>query len=270
MRSTVHARRFVLPLSFLFFLLATVSQADTTTGAPQALPEGKATGSWSRVVQNITPCFSPGSSASDGDCLMIGGETVFSAQKGDCLSSIGARFGIDWRLVARKNGFDPRKMCPTGQKFMINNLRIVPKTMPDGIVVNIPDRMLYYFRDGRLLGAFPVGLGLPAKEWQTPVGPFLIVGKESNPTWFVPKSIQAEMIKKGQPLQTVVPPGPENPLGRYALHTSFPGVLIHETIWPTTVYQWRSHGCIRVSPEDMDWFFSEVERGAKGERPPGR
>jgi L,D-transpeptidase ErfK/SrfK len=141
----------------------------------------------------------------------------------------------------------------------------VPKAIPDGIVVNIPDRMLYFFREGKLAKAFPVGLGLPAKEWQTPIGPFVIVRKERNPTWVVPKSIQREMERKGQPIQTIVPPGPDNPLGEHALHTSLPGVLIHGTIWPTTVYQWRSHGCIRVSAEHMEGFFDEIEKGAAGE-----
>jgi len=188
-----------------------------------------------------------------------------SAQEGDCLSAIGARFGVDWQLIAKENRFDPKKICRTGQQFSLNNLRIVPKVVQDGIVVNVPGRMLYFFRNGGLVTAFPVGLGLAEKQWQTPIGPFLIVRKTINPTRIVPKSIQREMEKKGQPVMAVVPPGKDNPLGRYALHTSFQNVLIHETIWPTSVYQWRSHGCIRVGPEDMEGFFDQVEKGMTGE-----
>jgi L,D-transpeptidase ErfK/SrfK len=125
--------------------------------------------------------------------------------------------------------------------------------------------MLYFFREGKLATAFPVGLGMPAKEWQTPTGNFIIGRKEKNPTWHVPKSIQREIERKGEPVKEVVPPGPDNPLGRYALHTSLPGVLIHETIWPTTVYQWRSHSCIRVLPAAMEGFFDEVRTGTPGE-----
>ena len=74
------------------------------------------------------------------------------------------------------------------------------------------------------------------------------------------------MVRKGQPVREIVPPGPDNPLGRYALQTSLPGILIHETIWPTTIYQWRSHGCIRVLPENMEaGFFELVENGTPGE-----
>jgi L,D-transpeptidase ErfK/SrfK len=197
--------------------------------------------------------------------MIIGGKSVLAVRKGDCLSLIGARSGVDWQLVVRENGLNPRNMCRVGQQVTVNNQRIVPKVISGGIIVNIPDRMLYFFKEGRLSAAFPVGLGLPEKQWRTPIGTFLIVRKENNPIWFVPKSIQREMAKKGKPVKTIVSPGPDNPLGRYALHTSIPGVLIHETIWPTTVYQWRSHGCIRVSPEAMEGFFEEVAEGTAGE-----
>jgi len=203
-------------------------------------------------------------SVSFGD-MIIGGKTVVSAKKGDSLFLIGARFGVDWQIIAKENGFDPKKVCCVGQEFTINNLRIVPKTLHDGIIVNVPDRMLYFFQNGELVTVFPVGLGLPQEEWQTPIGPFVIVRKTTNPTWYVPKSIQEEMEKKGQVVKTVVPPGKDNPLGRYAIHTSLENVLIHETIWPTSVYQWRSHGCIRVSPEVMEGFFNQVATGMTGE-----
>jgi len=77
--------------------------------------------------------------------------------------------------------------------------------------------------------------------------------------------MQEEMERKGDEVLTVVPPGPGNPLGRFAVHLSVRGIVIHETIWPETVYQYRSHGCIRVHPEHMEPFFEEVERGTPGE-----
>ena len=206
----------------------------------------------------VLPCVCHGNT-------MIGGKTTVSLGKKESLSTIGARFGVDWQLIARENGFNQREAYRPRQQVSINNLRIVPKTVEDGIIINVPDRMLYFFKGSELVTAFPVGLGLPQEEWQTPIGQFLVVRKVTNPTWFVPKSIQKEMKKKGQPVKTIVPPGKDNPLGRYALHTTFDGVLIHETIWPTTVYQWRSHGCIRVSPEVMEEFFDQVETGMTGE-----
>lgn len=206
----------------------------------------------------LLPCVS----AAD---MFIGGRTIVSAKRGDSLFLISARLGVDWQIIAKENGFDPKKVCCVGQQFSVNNLRIVPKIVHDGIIVNVPDRMLYFFQNGELVDAFPVGLGLPKEEWQTPIGPFIITRKTTNPTWFVPKSIQDEMEKKGQVVKTIVPPGKDNPLGRYAIHMSLENILIHETIWPTTIYQWRSHGCIRVGPEVVEGFFNQVEIGMTGE-----
>ncbi len=196
--------------------------------------------------------------------MIIGGDISYPVQKGDCLLAVSAKVGVDWQVIARGNRIESKNQCRIGTPLTITNRKIVPKVIANGIIVNIPDRMLYFFRDSALVSFFPVGLG--SRDWPTPVGSFVIVGKEHNPTWHVPKSIQREMAKKGQPVREVVLPGPDNPLGQYALETSLPGILIHETIWPTTIYQWRSHGCIRVLPENMEaGFFEMVEKGAYGE-----
>jgi len=209
----------------------------------------------------LTLPFLPSPSRAD---LIVGGETTYATRKGDCLLLVSARVGLDWQIIARENGLSPKNQCKVGAGLSLDNRKIVPEVIEKGIIINITDRMLYFFREGKLLSFFPVGLG--SRDFPTPTGSFVIVGKERNPTWYVPKSIQKEMEQKGQVVKAVVPPGPENPLGRLALHTSLPGILIHETIWPTTVYQWRSHGCIRVLPENMEaGFFDEVDRGMPGE-----
>jgi len=196
--------------------------------------------------------------------MIVGGEVSYPTKKGDCLVLIGAKEGLDWETIAKENGIAPKNQCKINVQLTFTTRRIVPRTVEDGIIVNIPDRMLYFFKEGTLVSYFPVCLG--SRDWQTPLGAFVIVGKEHDPTWHVPKSIQREMIKKHQVVKEVVPPGPDNPLGRLALETSLPGILIHETIWPTTIYQWRSHGCIRVMPENMEaGFFDLVARGTKGE-----
>jgi len=72
-------------------------------------------------------------------------------------------------------------------------------------------------------------------------------------------------MMEGKPVKTIVPQGPDNPLGRFAIDTTIPGVVIHETIWPTSVYKFRSHGCIRVMSENMEKFFKNVEINSLGE-----
>ena len=145
---------------------------------------------------------------------------------------------------------------------------MVPRMIDNGIIVNIPDRTLYFFQDKQLM-ALPVGLGAifenDYSDWKTPEGKFRITGKRKDPTWYVPESIQIEYALKGKPVEESVPPGPKNPLGKYAIKTSLPAVLIHETIWPGSVYRYMSHGCIRMLREHIEQLFPLVEVNMQGE-----
>jgi L,D-transpeptidase ErfK/SrfK len=64
-------------------------------------------------------------------------------------------------------------------------------------------------------------------------------------------------------LPSVVPPGPDNPLGAYAMTLSLPGYLIHGTNKPAGVGMRSSHGCIRLYPEDIEALFGRVGRGTE-------
>lgn len=219
-----------------------------------------------KIILGILLCLSTGL-AFAGD-MIIGGETTYEVQKGDNLYLIGARYGVFWKALAADNNLDPKLPIPKGTILRINNRKIVPKVIDHGIIVNIPDRTLYHFKSGSLT-PFPVALGTPVKDElsdsRTPTGKFSIVAKRRNPVWYVPESIQIEYFMKGKEIEEKVLPGPKNPLGRYALQTSIPAVLIHETIWPNSVYRYTSHGCIRMLPEHMEKLFPAVERGLQGE-----
>ena len=151
------------------------------------------------------------------------------------------------------------RLVTAGQSLKYNNRRIVPKSIRNGIVVNIPDRNLYLFRNGRVSANYPVALGISKKEestiWRTPAGKFRIVDKKENPTWRIPLSIQKEMEENGEEVLELVPPGPKNPLGKYAMRTTLSGILIHSTTRPASINSYSSHGCIRVMPEHMERLF---------------
>lgn len=193
---------------------------------------------------------------------------MYVVKKGDSLQLISARLGIAAKHIAEGNDLDPKKPLRVGQELKINTTKIVPKTMDNGVIINIPDRTLYLFKDGAV-SVFPVGLGMPSwrglTRWRTPTGGFAILAKQRNPTWYVPESMQWKMQLEGKEVKKIVPPGPDNPLGRYALKTSIPGILIHETIWPTSVSRFASHGCVRMLPEHMEKIFGEVQAGTPGE-----
>ncbi len=201
--------------------------------------------------------------------MIFGKKQIYSVRKGDTLRLIGAKFGVDWRRVARQNRLNPKKFLKPGQKLTINTRRIVPMIIQDGIVINIPDRTLYLFKNRKLERALPVALGMTNLHdlvtWQTPTGKFRILSKIKDPAWHVPVSIQNEMEQKGKPVKTFVPPGDDNPLGKYALKTSLPGIMIHSTIVPESIYTFSSHGCIRVFPSNMEAIFNEIPINTRGE-----
>ncbi|HFC54033.1 MAG TPA: L,D-transpeptidase, partial [Gammaproteobacteria bacterium] len=97
--------------------------------------------------------------------------------------------------------------------------------------------------------------------WQTPIGRTRITRKTRDPSWTPPDSIREEYAKKGVELPKVVKPGPDNPLGRFALRLGLPGYLIHGTDKPYGVGMRVSHGCIRLYPEDIEKLFQQVPIG---------
>jgi L,D-transpeptidase ErfK/SrfK len=192
---------------------------------------------------------------------LVGSEFTYAVQAHDTLTSIGARFGIDARVITEANGLKTTRLQP-GQVVKIDNRHLVPDSGGVDIVVNLPQRMLFYFKDGELSQYHPVAAG--KRSWQTPVGKFEILEAREDPVWHVPPSIQAEMAREGKPVLTSVPPSPENPLGKYWLGTSLPGIGIHGTNAPASIYSLQTHGCIRLHPDDIEKLFAAVDIGTTG------
>ena len=193
---------------------------------------------------------------------VTGGDAEYTIQRGDSLTAIGARFGVTPKLLALQNGIPYDAVIHPGQRLAVHNPHIVPAALDDGILINLPQRMLFRFSQGTLLAAYPVGLGKPS--WPTPQGEFRVVSRVKNKTWLVPRSIQEEMRREGKIVVAEVPPGPDNPLGEHWLGLSLWGYGIHGTIAPASIYQFRSHGCIRLHPDDVAELFDQVRVGTWG------
>lgn len=182
--------------------------------------------------------------------------------RGDTLGSLGSRFGVDPATLAGDNGRALDPPLHAGETLTVDNRHIVPLFTPGlGIIVNVPQRMLFVAREGGAAG-YPVAVGRPS--WPTPLGAFSIATKETNPTWDVPQSIRAEALRAGRSLPLKVPPGPSNPLGRHWMGLSGGGVGIHGTNAPTSVYKTTTHGCIRLHPDDIAAVFAQMQVGAQG------
>jgi len=190
---------------------------------------------------------------------VVGGQFNYVVKSGDSLTGIGARFSVSTSVLAGANGLPLSARLQVGQELRVENRHIAPSLAGDGIVINIPQRTLFFFKEGQLRHAYPVALGKP--DWPTPTGQFTIAVKEENPVWDVPQSIQEEMRREGKVVKTCVPPGPDNPLGNHWLGLSLGGYGIHGTIAPSSIYHFQTHGCIRLHPDDIAELFGEISRG---------
>ncbi len=180
---------------------------------------------------------------------ITGGIFRYAIQPGDTLKKIGARWGVSPPVLAKGNALERDAALQSGDALWVNNRHIVPEWRENGIVINLPQRMLFLFRQGNLITAFPVGLGKP--DWPTPTGEFRVTDLQKNKEWIVPPSIQEEMRLEGKTVLSRVPPGPKNPLGRHWIGLSAAGYGIHGTSAPSSIYGFPSHGCIRAHPDDI-------------------
>ncbi|MDR3579745.1 MAG: L,D-transpeptidase family protein [Oryzomonas sp.] len=218
---------------------------------------------------DVASISAPAASSSFAIRGLAGAMSVYTAEKGDTLRLIASKLGVSRQHLITINHLGKKTAVKVGQLLKYDNRRIIPKMIQKGIVINIPDRTLYYFQNGALVRTLPVALGTPTKSddfnWQTPTGRFKIIEKIRNPTWTVPPSIQAQMESQGKEVITSIPPGPECPLGKFAIRTSIPGIMIHSTTKPGSINSYSSHGCIRVFPANMESFFKQIAVNTPGE-----
>jgi len=200
--------------------------------------------------------------------LLLQHRIMYTVSGGDTLTSIAQRMGVSLKGIADDNSLDPAKPLKAGLNLRITVSEIIPETMESGILIDIPGRILHLFEQGVPVMSVPVGLGMPKKKvqtgWETPTGTFKITGKLKSPDWKVPESIQEEMRREGLAVKESYPPGPKNPVGGYVLQTTFPGILIHDTIDQSSVFRYLSHGCVRLLRSDMEQLFSSVRSGTAG------
>lgn len=189
------------------------------------------------------------------DTKAVGQVQTYTVQPGDNFADIARKFDIGYtEMVAANPGVAPWTP-PVGKTLTIPSLYILPDRPRRGIVLNLGERRLYYFqRDGEMQ-TYPIGIG--AIGFDTPHSTTTVVRKEPNPVWVPPPSIRAE-----QPdLPAMIGPGPDDPLGDYALRLGWKNYLIHGTNKPDGVGRNVSHGCIHLYPEDIEKLFNSVAVG---------
>ena len=175
------------------------------------------------------------------------------AQEGEDLLDIAHkhRLAIDHLTFANRWPQTATRIYPE-TPVSIPGMRLLPHNPPEaGIVVNLPERMLFYFSGGRLQETMPVSIGAVGK-FQTPTGSYRVIEKLKDPVWYPPPWSE---------LKGPVGPGPDNPLGDRWIGLSAPRYGIHSTYQPVNVGHNVTHGCLRAYPDFLREFFPLVRVG---------
>lgn len=197
---------------------------------------------------------------------LIGKIQYVTAKEKDTLLDIARHFDVGFREIVLANPDVDVWLPGEGTRVLIPTRFILPDTPHRGVVVNVPEMRLYYYpkpKPGKSAKVMTVPISIGRQDWSTPLGLTKVRAKVKDPAWYPPASIRAEHAAKGDPLPSVVPAGPDNPLGQYALALALPGYLIHGTNKPYGIGMRVSHGCIRLYPEDIKSLFKQVPRGAQ-------
>lgn len=196
---------------------------------------------------------------------MIGEPGMTQSRYEDTLSDIARQhhLGFD-EIVAANPGVDAW-LPGEGTRIALPTQRIIPDVPRTGLLVNLAEGRLFYFRTSPkgqpLIETYPVSVGQVGRTM--PLGTTKVVAKQKKPSWYPPKSIRDRHLEEGDVLPPFIPPGPDNPLGEYALRLGIPSgaYLIHGTNKPVSVGLQITNGCIRLYPEDIEALFKEVPLG---------
>jgi len=197
------------------------------------------------------------------DDEVVGNNTTFESRYEDTFVSIGKVYGLGYReLIDANPGILPW-VPGEGTEITLPLSFILPHqglTGSENIVLNLAEfRLYHYIPEKNIVRAYAVGIG--KEGWQTPTSDARVTGVVEDPSWTPPESIRQEQAARGITLPTVIAPGPNNPLGKYAVGLNIPGYLFHGSNKAMGVGMRVSHGCIRLYEKDIEELAFSVRPG---------
>jgi L,D-transpeptidase ErfK/SrfK len=197
---------------------------------------------------------------------VVGADGSMTTVYEDTLPDLAHRYSLGYYEIIRANPGLDVWIPGANKQIVLPGRRILPAGPHEGIVVNLPEHRLYYYpkphdHEQPVVITYPVSIG--KMDWRTPLGATRVIAKIKHPSWYPPESIRKEHAANDDPLPKVVGPGPDNPLGDFALRLAAGNgeYLIHGTNNPTAVGMAVTHGCIRMYPEDVAALFAIVPVG---------
>ena len=148
-------------------------------------------------------------------------------------------------------------------KFHRQIVDYATKEKPGTIIVNTPNRFLYYVLPGGKAVRYGIGVGKAGFAWQ---GEAYIAWKQEWPTWHPPEEMAARRPDVARYVKEGMGPGLKNPLGARALYlfneqgkdTLF---RLHGTPEWASIGTAASSGCIRLMNQDIIDLYKRVRPG---------
>jgi L,D-transpeptidase ErfK/SrfK len=197
---------------------------------------------------------------------IVGELRVVIAKQEDTLLDIARRFNLGYNEITAANPAVDAWVPGEGTRVIVPSQFILPPGPRHGVVLNLAQMRLFYFVEAKKgqpaqVVTQPVGIGTDYAR--TPLGETRVVRKMPDPIWRPSRDIREEHVAGGHWLEAEVKPGPDNPLGKYALYLGLSGgYLIHGTNKPWGIGMRVSHGCIRLYPEGIEALYPYVPVGA--------
>ncbi len=185
------------------------------------------------------------------------GEVQFvTSSSRETIVDLAKQYNLGFDQIKNANPqLDPKHALPSGDVLKLPTAFILPPLPRQGVVINLPEMRIYYFPKGSdIVMTYPVGIGKVGKT--VPLTSTFVARKVTNPTWTPTEPIREFNREQGIILPKSIPPGPDNPLGPYAIYLGIPEYRIHSTIFPESIGKRASFGCIRMNESDIKDFFA--------------
>lgn len=190
---------------------------------------------------------------------LIGDVQKVKASFGDSTTSVSSRYNLGLNAIIAANPGTTETTLST-RNLVIPTAFILPPLPRKGIIINLPEMRMYYYPEGsNAVITYPIGIGKVGNT--IPIQSSSITGKKINPSWTPGPDARKYNELQGVHLPPTLPPGPDNPLGNYAMYLSIPTFLIHSTVWPQSIGRRASFGCIRMNESDITELFPIITPG---------
>lgn len=162
--------------------------------------------------------------------------------------AVAEKFHMSQGLLTRLN---PDTPLEAGNKILVYNPYRPNMTPVVHVVANKEKNLLLaYDKDEQLVASYPTTMGSNYRP--SPEGEYKVTSRIINPTY------NKDFSNK----ETMLPPGPNNPVGRVWIGINKPSFGIHGSPNPEKISQQKSSGCVRLTNWDVLGLYGTIEEGA--------